>query len=664
MARLPRATTRILPGRAGIDAGINLATIWGCVPQNADITPRIWADSGSFEDYHGAGQLLDHLATYIDRTDKPAYVVPLPITTPGIIRWQRQYGTGDSAVTVGVGGDGSLERVDGAVRITRAGGGTVGTDQIQIEYSLDGGNFWELVRLSTNTSYAIPRTGQVLSFAPGTLVAGEVVLRWASTGPVMSDSDIAAGLEALKQQQHQSRGWFLVRDLEKEQDVSAYKLAADSYSSDKERHVQAHVGLRPARDRSGYKAQMSRTRVWMQGSPEITFTNATSLIERDTGDFTADGFEDGDWVVVAGSPLNAGPKLVSTAAALALTVASPALVDEGPLEGVTMYAAPGLSFSDASDTLVRNRGSWLDEGFAVGDIITIAGEGLIVPANAGEYPILNVTDDTITVAADSFVDEQRSSWDVSITVSVVYPVDVAAMNAEFAPVIGSEPGDYHLEIAYGRAWYPSPVYGGMRTRHSAAFHDFVRSFQRDLAETTWEQDVGAMANVGFLDVDGLPFEYDEDFYEAALAAGFTCLRTWPDEEPGGVYVARGLTRKSGSGPLTQSHYARVTNLGRTVAQRTVQRFAGKVIVTKPANALGQKFATTQSLSTLKTKVDAELTANLGGTTRGGAGPRASVATYTPATDTDYAQQNPVQRGTLRLEVLGTIVELEVGVEVI
>lgn len=676
-ATLPRATTRILPGRAGIVTGENLATIWGCVPLNADLTPRIWADSGSFEDYHGPGQTLDHLACYIARTDKPALVVPLPITTPGYIRWQRQDGTGTSAATVGVGANGSLERVDGAVRVPRNGGGTVGSDQIQIEYSLDGGNNWELVRLSTNTSYAIPRTGQVVSFAPGTLVAGETVLWWASTPPVMSDDDIAAGLVALKQQQLQSRGWFLVRDLEKEQDVSAYDVAALGYSTDKERHVQAHVGIRPARDRSGYKAQMSRMRVWMIGSPSVTFTQSAGpgnddITRNDAGSFVADGFAAWstipDWITVAGSSQAANNDTFQLASAGVtkldiegfgiLTAATDA-------SGVSIWGTPGLQFVDGGggdDLLKRDpaRGSWTDENFAVGDTFRVKGTA----SNDGDYLITGITGDTITVATDSFAAEEISSWDVEIYVPVSYPVDVAAMNAEFAPVVGSAPDDYHLEIGYGRAWYPSPVYGGMRMRYSAAYHDFVRSFQRDLAETTWEEDVGAMVDVGFLDVDGQPFEYDEEFFQAALPAGFTCLRAWNNEAVGAVYVARGLTRKDGTGPLTQSHYARVTNLARTVAQRTVQRFAGKVIVTKPANAQGQKFATAQSLGSLKTKVDAELTTHLGGRTRGGAGPRASVATYTPDPTTDYAQQNPVQRGTLHLEPLGTIVELEVGVEVI
>lgn len=671
VARLPRATTTVAPTRAGVDTGEQLATIWGCVSQNADLTPRLWFGADDFEAYHGPGQLLDHLATYIDRTTKPALVVPLPITTPGKIRWQRQAGTGTSAPTVAVGPDGSLERVDGAARIVR--GGVVGVDQIQFEYSLDGGNFWELVRLSTNTSYTIPRIGQALSFAGGTLITGETVLTWASDGPKMSGSDIAAGLEKLKQQQRQSRGWFLVLDIEREQDVGPYWSAANDYDA-VERPVQAHAGLRPARDRSGYKAQLSRVRSWMQGSPLITFVEGADppndSLTRNAGSFVDDGFAEwvgvADWITIAGAVIssNNGTYQLQSAGSgsLGVTTAT-AFTASADDPDVTIWTTPGLEFVDGGggdDTLVRGRGSWLDEGFEIGDTFTVAGTS----SNDATYTITDLSADTITVATGSFTAEEISSWDVQIYIPVFYPVDVAAMDAEFAPVIGTAPTDYHLELGYGRAWYPSPTYGGARMRYSGAFHDFVRSFQRDLAETTWEEDVGAMAEVGFLDNDGLPFEYDENYYQAALPAGFTCLRTWPNEPIGAVYIARGLTRHAGSGPLTQSHYARVTNLGRIVAQRTTQRFAGKVIVTKPANALGQKFPTAQSLGTLRTKVEAELVANLGGQTRGGAGPRASVATYTPDPTADYAQQNPIQRGTLRLEVLGTIVELETTVEVI
>lgn len=659
-AQLPSASSRVVRTGTGVATGLNLATIWGCCSLNADMVPRLWFDSGALEDFHGPGQLLDHVSTFIAITGLPVLVVPLPINAEGIIRTQLQSGTGTSAATMATDTDGSLERVDGLQRVAR--GGTVGVDQIQMEYSLDGGNRWTLYRLGTATSYTIPRTGQIVNFSAGTLVTGEEILAWTSSAPEPADADIATARVNLAAQNEQSRAWFLVRELIKEQDVAAYAAAVAAYDTTDERPLQAYAGIRRAYDRSGYKAQMSQIRNRMQGEPEITFTNATSLIERDAGDFGADGFEDGDWVSVAGAPLNSGPKLVGTVAALSLTISSPALVDEGPIENVTIYAAPGLTFSDASDTLVRNRGSWLDDGFAVGDVITIAGSGGVTPANAGEYTIIGVTASTITVAADSFVDEERSSWGISITVSVSYPVDVAAMDAAFSTVTNQ----YKLELFYGQLWRQSPAVQ-MRLRYSTALADMARSFLRDLSETTYEKGYGSLAGDegwGMIDTDGQPFEYDERVHRAALPAGFSCARTWASDSASIPYIARTLTRAGGSDALTQAEKARPTNLGRIIVQRQTENLTGAVFVKQPPDDLGRQFLTADALGTVEAKVNKELARQMLGKTRSNVGPRVSRVSWVASRDDDFAVQNPRLTGKLTVDTLGVIITVDTTVEVI
>lgn len=657
---LPSATTTIVPQGAGIATGIELATIWGCVPQNADMTPRLWYDGDAFESFHGPGQTLDQLTVFIANTLKPALVVPLPISTPGIISWQKQAGSGTCTATMGVGSDGSLEHVDGALRVVR--GGTIGTDQIQLEYSLDSGNSWRLFRLGTATSYTIPRTGQAISFSPGTLVAEEEILYWTSTAPTPADADIATAKDALAAQGEQSRAWYLIRDMEQEQDISAYKLAVDSYDTVDKRPLQAYAALRRAKERHGYAAQLSQIRTYMQGDPQVDFDEGPpGTATRQSGDFLTDGFVSGDFAHITDTDDNdVDGALIDTAASTVLTFnVSHTAVNETNTEP-TIFAAPGLEFVDgggSDDTLVRNRGSWTAEGFKVGQTFTVTG----TLSNDGDYPITGVTATTITVATGSFTAEAISSWGVAIVVSVVYPVDVAAMDAEFATITGDE----KLEISYGRIWYPSPANGGMRLRYSVALHDLCRTFapDRDLSETTWEKGAGRLQNWGVIDANGIPFEYDERIHRAALASEFTCARTW--SSAGLVpYIARSLTRYGGSDALTQSEKARVTQLGRTIVQQSTENITGSVFVKLPPNELGQQFLAPSAIGVIESKINTELRRQMLGTTRRGQGPRVSSVSWTAARNDDFSGPNPVLNGRLAISTLAVIVEVNTTVEVI
>jgi hypothetical protein len=670
-AQLPSASTRVVRTGAGIATGLDLATIWGCCSLNANLTPRLWFDSGALEAFHGPGQLLDHVSTFIEITGLPALVVPLPINTQGIIRSQQQSGTGTSTATMSVGSYGSLERVDGLLRVAR--GGTVGVDQIQMEYSLDGGNQWTLWRLGTGTSYSIPRIGQTVSFTGGTLVTGEEILSWTSSAPEPADADIATGREKLAAQGNQSRAWLLIRELTKEQDVAAFAAAVAAYDTTDERPLQAYAGIRRAFDRSGYKAQMSRRRSWMQGSPEITFTQGAGppndTITRDAGSFTADGFGgwsigNGDWITVTGASTagNNGSWKLSAADVLILTLdVAGALTTDTDASGVSIWTTEGLEFVDGGggdDTLVRGRYSWLEEGFEVGDTITIAGTA----SNDGDYLITDLTADTITVAPGSFTAEEISGWGVSITASVSYPVDVAAMDAAFATVTNQ----YKLQLFYGRLWRQSPAVQ-MRLRYSTSLAAMARTFLRDVSETVFEKGYGSLTGDegwGMVDVNGQPFEYDERVHRAALPSEFSCARTWASDSATIPYIARELTRAGGSDALTQAAKARVTNQARIIVQRQTEQLTGAVFVKQPPDELGRQFLTADALGTIEAKINKELARQMLGKTRSNVGPRVSRVSWVASRDDDFSVQNPVLTGKLTVDTLGVIITVDTTVEVL
>lgn len=87
---------------------------------------------------------------------------------------------------------------------------------------------------------------------------------------------------------------------------------------------------------------------------------------------------------------------------------------EDTMATITDYHAgidnvPTLTFNDnggSNDSVVRDKGSWLDMGFRVGQQLTIAGGN----TNDGNYTILAVTDDTIEVVTASFAAETTNTY--------------------------------------------------------------------------------------------------------------------------------------------------------------------------------------------------------------------------------------------------------------
>jgi len=647
---LPSATTTLEQVAGPKATGSDLVTILAAVPTNADITPRLYARADDIETQHGYSQGLDRASVFIAITNLPVLFVGLPIDVQGAVgRFDVSGNSNTSVVTVAAGGDGSLEVVRGICKVVT--GGIVGTAIIKLSISLDGGHVYKSVRLGTANSYVIPKVGQTLSFAAGSLTAGETALTWSSTAPTASNSDITLAKTALKNQAKLSRAWFLAYDIEASSDISQFKTEVDAYETSDDRYVQGYAGIRS----KDPQAELSQLRVWMTGSPAITFADAggADTITRAAGSFTTDGFTTGDTVVIAGAVAGGGANNVTavpdTFAALVLTLgAADPLQNEGPIAGVTIYATPTLTFVDGGagvDTIVRNRGSWFNDGFRVGDSVAITGTA----SNNYTAVITVLTATTMTFITGTVVAEVIGSYGVTIISGATYAVDVAAMEIAFATVTS----DQRIEISYGRLWYSSPV-TGYKLRYPVALADMIRSFQRDLSETTWEKGVGSLANWGMTDPDGLPFEYDERLYLAAEPAGFTCARTWASDASGAPYIAVSQTRQGDQGVLLQSHYARVGNLAQTVAQADGENIVGSLLVTKRPDSLGRKYATTASLATIETKFNTGLTRALGGTTRRGIGPRASQAVYTAATDDDFAASGAKLNGSIELNVLGTI----------
>ena len=170
------------------------------------------------------------------------------------------------------------------------------------------------------------------------------------------------------------------------------------------------------------------------GNPELTFTASNSqqigshLLERSAGSWVDDGFRVGQWITVTGSPGNNDSYLITGISTFERELSLASRVrrtDDGPRTGILVTAEPQLlgvaqitgqgrdifedgklTFADAnSDTITRTAGSWITDGFAVGQRILVSGSAL----NDGAYTIAARTATVLTLEATDELEAETSA---------------------------------------------------------------------------------------------------------------------------------------------------------------------------------------------------------------------------------------------------------------
>lgn len=637
MASLPSATTRLQDQSGSAPVSTDLVAILAPCRLNADFVPRFYSSLADLITAHDYCEGAEYAALHMRDTKKPVLFVPLAIVTDGALVRSESVHTGTSKVTVAVGSDGALAEVDADVIVVR--GGTVGTDEIGLKYSLDGGTSYKTARVGTASTFAIPNIAATITLGAGTLVAGDTILAFKTSAPLGDAAGLASAKDALIVQQKACRSWVIVGDCATLVEAQGAEDAVNAYETEAERHVYAKVQARDARS-----LESSRLRHAMVGGSAVTFAEVGGTgdtITRGTGSFVTDGFAVGDWVTVTGSASNNVSGKVTTVTATVLTFDTTDLANEGPtaVDAVRITGEASFIFATPGQTITRNTGSWTAEGFKLGDTVTIAGSA----SNDGTAVITTITSTVITCSAEAFVAETVGSCTCSVTLTESNTAWKTAIDGEFASIDSSE----RLDIGAGRLAKISPI-TGFKMRRPVQWADSIRSYQHDVRTTTWWKDLGALDG---WDITG---EHDERVNGGLLASRFTCARTWGND--GGAYIAMSVTRADADSILSMTHNVAITNVARTVCQRTTENFAGAVLVLNPADTLGVRTATKGSLVDLEAKVNSELQRNLLSNV-GGEGQRASRAVWSAATDDDLGVADATLHGTLDLELNGTIVHI-------
>lgn len=648
MADLPEAKTSIDDEAGAFAGGTGALVVVSCVEKNADATPRLYGSTKNILAQHGYSQGADFSSIFFEEADKPILFIGVPTATPGTIGRQNSTGvTGSSAITAVAGAAGVLEETQGRVEVLA--GGTIGTDQILLSLSCDNGRTKKTVRLGKNASYTIPYVGIVLQFGAGTLVEGDV-FTWVSTAPMWDQAGLQAARAALAAQLKLTRSWLIMGDLPNAAFAGYVTTEVNGYETADDRFTLARTSVR---DRLPL-ASMAKVKKAMTGAPSLTFgeVGATGdTITRSAGSWIADGFVVGDTVTVAGSAGNNVTGVIAALTATVLTFDTTDLVDEGPVAGCTVVGAPTLTFAEVGatgDTITRSSGSWLADGFAVGDVVTVAGtaDNNVTGAIAALTATVLTLDDT-DLAAESI----RSDL-VTVTKGETKAAWAASIDAAFASVDAQK----RIDLSAGRARKVSPL-TGWALRRPPSWAASIREYQHDVHIPTYRKADDPLDGWDLTDEDGnISEEWDERNDKALLAARFTCFRTWGNG-PRGTFIALSLTRAAEGSLLSRTHNMYVANLACTTVQAAAELAVGQVLELNDDGT-----GTADSISEIERRVNTDLKSAL--LQQGKEGKRASKAVWRADKGAILNFPGAELLGTLDLVINGTLEKIRTSVRVI
>jgi len=640
MATLPGASNTLAAGASASVGGAKLITVIAPVPSNADAVPRLYGSASAIYAQHGYSEGVEYANYHSEETGNSMLFVGIPIATPGVIgRHDTSGNSGTSVTTVTAGSDGVLMEHDGVLVVLT--GGTIGSDQIILGLSMDGGTSQKRIRLGTATSYVIPYFGATASFAAGTLVTGDTVHTWHGSGPLAGSAGWTSAFEGLAAQARQVRSAMFLGDLQTDAEAAALLVLLNAYETSDDRFIYGRASVLdrlPLATLSSVTHRMSTTAVTFA---EVGATGDT--ITRATGSWTSDGFATGDLLTVTGSTSNNAVHTTTctVTSATVITLDTDDLTDEGPVSNVSIVGEPSLTFSDSADTVIRaggSPGSWLDDGFRVGDSVTFADTA----SNDGTFTVTAVTATTITFESTDLADEVIGITVPTVAAGQTKAVWMAAITSEFSTI----DGDHHIDLSAGKARKFS-TFSTWHLRAPAAWAASLREYRHDLHIDTWRKSDGP-TGWSLYDSEGQLTEYDDRVDGgAASAARFTSFRSWANG-PNGAFIANSLTRADDSSLLVQTHNTAVVQRARAVCQAATEDAIGRSLI---LNSDGT--ATSASLKEIESFVNTSL-ANDMMANKEGEGPRVSNVQWVAGADDLYNIPEPIMNGVLTITLRGTI----------
>jgi hypothetical protein len=568
----------------------------------------------------------------------------MPFATQGALsRFNNEGNTGTAGVTVTAGANGPLAEHDGVIDVVK--GGTVGTDQIVLGLSLDGGRVFQMLRVGTANSVAIPFLDVTINLLPGTLVEGDTIYSWHGSAPASDASGRDLARQALAGQQKSFRTVLLCGDLVSDADAQLLLDFANTYETLNERFT---VACGSIADRLPLLAPSYVKHVTAGAS--LTFAAGGQTITRAAGSWLTDGHAVGDVVSVTGTVSNnITNKKITALSATVMTFVGAGIVNEGPISVATVTGRNSLTIAAAGDTVTRNAGSFLTDGFAVGMSVTLDG----TVSNDGVHAITALSATVMTFGGSALVDETIGMGLATITQSITKAAWMAAQDLEFASITNAPA----ISLSAGRARKVSP-FSQWNFRRPLGWADSIRSYQHDIHVAAWRKDFGPLSGWDLTDEAGNLVEWDDRVDgKAGVAARFTCARTWANG-PVGTFVALSLTRANEGSLLAHKSKKCVVDLICSTVQVNTENAA--IGVDLVLNDDGT--ATTESLAQVESRVNAALTAAVLTDARQ-EGPRASKAVWTADPSVVFNVPEPEMLGVTDVNLNGTVHSVRSSVRV-
>jgi hypothetical protein len=637
MAEIPSANVTVSEVAGAGIAGTGILAIFAAVAKNADVTPRVFASPQGILDQHNYSQGASYAASHIGETRKPVLFVGLPIATPGAVGRVDNSGVlGTSAIAASAAGTGVLDEADVVLRVTR--GGTVGTDQILLALSCDGGETFKTVRLGAATNYTVPQLGIVFSFGAGKLELDDE-FTCSTTAPKWDAAGITAARLALAAQKRFVKSVLVVGDLANVNEANTVRDEMNLYETSNQRFTRARVQLR---DRLPLAA-MSKITKRMTGTPTLTFAATGKTVTRSSGSWLADELAVGDVVSISGSTSNNVTSAITALTATVMTLGGATLVDEGPKAGCSVVGSAGITFAAAGKTVTRSSGSWLADRFTLGDTVTIAGSA----SNNLSSPITALTSTVMTLGGATLTNETARADFLTITKGETKAAWISFLDAAYASIDAQK----RIGLGVGRRRKTCPI-TGWSFRRPAQWAACLREYTlRDIHIATWRKGDGPLSGWGSDDLQ----EYDDLTDGGASSARFTSFRSWSNG-PEGAFISLDLTRMGDDSLLSYTHNVDVVNLACTVVQSATEMAIGESLV---LNRDGT--ATQAALGVIEGRVNRAVQQAL--LQDNGEGPRASSAVWTASRSDVLNVANAKLHGVLSLNLRGTLVHIDTNVVV-
>lgn len=572
MAERMNANTEATEGSAQSGPSSYLVAVLSCMQKGTTAKFKLYDSADEVKTEKGVGEGLEFVAQYNEFAKGQVLFAGLDVATAGTISHVDNTGmTGSSSAAF----SGSpLDDAQFAVKVADDGNGgegtLVGVAGISIQLSDDGGLTWgRALRLGTANSYTDAALGVTATFSVGTLKTGDVA-RCDVRSPKWDNTAVTAAINALIARNDKPRAILICGDCPDRstlQQLIAQAAALRAHN----RFTQLYFNLRDNLPKAVF--QGSRTFTATLGAETVDVDSSGKTYTRSAGSFITDGMQVGDTVNWTGFTHggNNGAHVITTLTATVMTCSASTLVDE--------VAAPNTNCSTLGQSLTatastkkytRTHGSWVTEGFAVGQTVDLA--GFVNATNNAPKTITAVSTLELTVA-ETLVDETPAVFGISGSATEIDATWTAALGATVGADISTELVDQGVSPYGGRYLLVSPTTGSIKRRPSS-WISLIRWMQHDPAVAPYRVSDGALAGgaVTIKDVNGDPQEHDERLMGGLLENRISCLETRDDRT--GVFVSLALTLDNDNAVLSR------------VQTKGVSDVICDIVQTETSNALG------------------------------------------------------------------------------